>query len=64
MAIPKRNDHAAEHAEHGAIEGSSAHDSPDTADVLVGDRTNEALTVAATVGVVAVGAADSKRGVC
>jgi hypothetical protein len=57
MAFPKRNDHAAGHAEHGAIEGSSPHDSPDTADVLVGDQTNEALTVAATVGVVAIGAA-------
>jgi Protein of unknown function (DUF5132) len=56
MTIPKHNG-PADHGNAGAMEAASAHESHDTADVLVGDRNNEAMTVAATVGIVAVGAA-------
>jgi hypothetical protein len=55
MTIPKHN--GPDHGDSSAMEGASAHESHDTADVFVGDRSNEAVTTAATVGIVAVGAA-------
>jgi hypothetical protein len=56
MTIPKHN--GPDHGNSSAMdEGASSHESHDTADIRVGDRSNEAMTVAATVGIVAVGAA-------
>jgi Protein of unknown function (DUF5132) len=55
MTIPKHN--GPDHGNSGAMEAASASETHETADVLVDDRNNEAMTVAATVGIVAVGAA-------
>jgi Protein of unknown function (DUF5132) len=55
MTIPKHN--GPDHGNSSAMEAASASETHETADVLVGDRNNEAMTVAATVGIVAVGAA-------
>jgi hypothetical protein len=55
MTIPKHN--GPDHENSGAMEAASAYESHGTADVFVDHRNNEAMTVAATVGIVAVGAA-------
>src|SRR5271169_4219739 len=55
ITIPKYN--GPDHGNSGAMEAASASETHETADVLVGVRNNEAMTAAATVGVVAVGAA-------
>jgi hypothetical protein len=55
MTIPKHD--GPYHGNSGAMEAASGYESRDTADVLVGDRNNEAMAVVATVGIVAVGAA-------
>jgi Protein of unknown function (DUF5132) len=54
MTIPKHN--GPDHGNSSTMEGESAHESRDTTDVF-DDRSNEAITTAATVGIVAVGAA-------
>jgi Protein of unknown function (DUF5132) len=55
MTNPKHT--GPDHGNFRTTEGASTHESHDTADIFVGDRSNEAMTVAATVGIVAVGAA-------
>jgi hypothetical protein len=55
MTIPKHN--GPDQGNSGAMEAASASETRETADVFVGDRNNAAMTVAATVGIVAVGAA-------
>ena len=54
MTNPKHNGPGHDSAE---IEAVSAHERPETAAVLPDDRKDEAVTVAATVGIVAVGVA-------
>lgn len=56
MAKPEHNGHAAAE-KSAAAEAEPEHEILDAADVHAGEHTNEAVTVAATVGVVAVGAA-------
>jgi hypothetical protein len=56
MPIPEHNGHAG-HGNSGAAEAVHAGEDHDVAEAQAHDRTNEAVTVAATVGVVAAGAA-------
>jgi hypothetical protein len=56
MANPEHNGHAG-HINSGAMDAGTGPEGHDPADAPVSDRTNEVVTVAATVGVVAVGAA-------
>jgi Protein of unknown function (DUF5132) len=56
MPNPEHNGHAS-HGDSGAAETGPAHEAHDATEAQAGGRTNEAVTLAATVGVVAVGAA-------
>jgi hypothetical protein len=55
MINPKHNGPG--HDDSAEIKAASAHERRETAAVLPGDRNDEAVTVAATVGIVAVGVA-------